>query len=124
MPSSCRRGVSLVAGETPTTEPGNPSNLPFGRTPKVLGRTAAPPLYVAAEYALLGWCVLGMVVDLLAARWGHAAFAGLNGAFFGYALWRFIGFRESLADLAQVRPGSLAPPQPASARPVPLAGPP
>lgn len=73
--------------------------IPFGRTPKVTGRTAAPPLYIAAEYVLLGMGLLGGIVDVAHGRWGHALFSLANAAMLAYAIDRFIGFAESREDL-------------------------
>lgn len=49
--------------------------IPFGRTLKVAGRTAAPVAYLVAEYALLGYLLYATAVEALAGRWGNAVFA-------------------------------------------------
>jgi len=73
--------------------------IPFGRTPKVQGRTAAAPLYILAEYALLlHWCV-GSVVDFLGGRWVHGMCAFGNAMFLLYAIVSFVGLKESKEDL-------------------------
>src|SRR5579884_418580 len=72
--------------------------IPFGRTPKIIGRTAAPALYIFLEYALLFHWLLGFAVDVFNRRWTHATFSFLNAAFLGWALFRFIGFAESKED--------------------------
>ena len=78
--------------------------IPFGRTPKVTGRTAAPALYIFLEYALLSHWLLGFAVDVLHRRWTHATFSLINAAFLGWALFQFIGLTESKEDiLAGVR---------------------
>jgi cellulose synthase (UDP-forming) len=71
----------------------------FLRTPKVTGRTAATAAYLFAEYALLGFCLLGGVVDALNARWLHSSFALINGDLLGYAVLVFIGLRASVEDV-------------------------
>ena len=71
----------------------------FGRTPKVEGRTAAPRLYLIAELAIVTYCIFGGGVDLIHARYMHAAFAFINGALLSYALGSFVGFREAAEDL-------------------------
>ncbi len=71
----------------------------FGRTPKITGRTMAPPLYLIAEYALLAHWLLGAIVDALHGRPAHAAFAAANAGFLAYGIVRFVGLRESWADL-------------------------
>jgi len=73
--------------------------IPFGRTPKVQGRTAAAPLYILAEYALLlHWCV-GTAVDFLGGRWVHGICALGNAIFLFYAIVSFVGLKESKEDL-------------------------
>ena len=72
---------------------------PFGRTPKVTGRTLTPALYLLAEFGLLAAWLSCAAADALHGRPLHAAFALGNTLFLGYAIRRFIGFRESWADL-------------------------
>ncbi|TLZ32418.1 MAG: hypothetical protein E6K29_01495 [Gammaproteobacteria bacterium] len=43
--------------------------LPFGRTPKVSNRTAAPALYLLAEYGMFLCWSLGAIRDFAAHRW-------------------------------------------------------
>ena len=73
--------------------------IPFRRTPKVLGRTSAPALYVALEYGLLLLCCVTGLLYASQGRWLSAAFALVNGALYGYAISSFIGLSESLQDL-------------------------
>ena len=73
--------------------------IPFGRTPKVEGRTRTPWPYVAAELGLLAYWSMGLIWDLLAGRWGHAGFQAANAALLTYAISRFIGWRQVLTDL-------------------------
>ncbi|UCB55881.1 MAG: glycosyltransferase family 2 protein [Thiotrichales bacterium] len=73
--------------------------IPFGRTPKVEGRTAVPRVYVLAVLALALWCAGFAVVDLAYERWGHAMFSVFNGAFLVYAITHYLGWRESVNDL-------------------------
>jgi cellulose synthase/poly-beta-1,6-N-acetylglucosamine synthase-like glycosyltransferase len=72
---------------------------PFGRTPKVLNRTAAPVRYLLAEYGMLIWWSLGAIFDFAARRWTHAAFAAFNTAFLGFAIYSYIGWSATLEDL-------------------------
>jgi hypothetical protein len=74
--------------------------IPFGRTPKVLGRTSAPAWCILAEFALAGYLVLNCLVDIYVGRWAHAIFAAGNAAFLGYAVGRFVGWRASLEDIS------------------------
>jgi len=71
----------------------------FGRTPKVVGRTAAPAGYVLAEAGLLAWWTFGALMELDAGHWLNGLFALANAAFLLYALVRFIGLREACEDL-------------------------
>jgi cellulose synthase (UDP-forming) len=72
---------------------------PFGRTPKVAGRTAAPALYVLAEYGLLGSWLVGATRDVMHGHYAHLAFALTNAGFLAYAIYRYIGWRNSVEDL-------------------------
>jgi len=75
---------------------------PFGRTPKITGRTAAPAGYVAAELALfLAW-LFGAVMELYYGRRLNAAFSLANATFLLYALVRFVGVRPAFHDLAPI----------------------
>jgi len=98
--------------------------IPFGRTPKVEDRTAAPARYLLAEYAMLIWWSLGLVFDLVARRWSHAAFAAFNTAFLGRAIFVFIGWSPTVKDLHaawRTRARSAAPADPPPPPPTPIA---
>ena len=71
---------------------------PFGRTPKVAGRTAAPADYVLAEYGLLGWWLVGATGDAMQGHYAHLAFALTNAGFLAYAIYHYIGWRNSVED--------------------------
>lgn len=73
--------------------------IPFGRTPKIQGRTAAAPLYIISAYVLLIQWLVGASFDLNDQYYAHAAFAAINAAFLLYAIRAFIGFRESWEDV-------------------------
>jgi cellulose synthase/poly-beta-1,6-N-acetylglucosamine synthase-like glycosyltransferase len=73
--------------------------IPFGRTPKVSGRTAAAPLYVIAAWALVLHWLVGAGVDFVEARWAHGAFAVVNAGFLLYALVWLVGLREAKEDV-------------------------
>jgi hypothetical protein len=73
--------------------------IPFGRTPKVEGRTAAPALYVAAEFAMLLWWTVASAKDFAMGQYAHAAFALVNAAFLAYAIRYYLGFRLGWGDL-------------------------
>jgi cellulose synthase/poly-beta-1,6-N-acetylglucosamine synthase-like glycosyltransferase len=78
--------------------------IPFGRTPKVKGRTAAAPLYVLAAYALMLHWFTGAGFDAVEGLWAHAIFAAANAGLMLYAIAVFVGFRESLEDLRASSP--------------------
>ena len=73
--------------------------IPFGRTPKVEGRTAMPAWAAVVEWGLFLYAVNATVWDAGAGRWYHAALASTTALTFGYALVRFVGVRESVEDL-------------------------
>jgi cellulose synthase (UDP-forming) len=75
------------------------TKIPFGRTPKVQGRTRIPRLCLVAELVLLALWSAGSAWDVAAARWGHAAFEAVNAGLLTYAVSRFIGWRFVVADL-------------------------
>ena len=72
---------------------------PFGRTPKVSGRTAVPARYVVAVYALLAFWLIGCAVDIAASRLVSALFVLANALMLAYAIKCFVGVRESRKDL-------------------------
>lgn len=73
--------------------------IPFGRTPKIRGRTAAPWRFMVAEYLLLAYVLMALVFDLIQGRYMHASFSMLNGAIFLYVVLRLIGLKESIGDI-------------------------
>src|SRR3569623_1928370 len=52
--------------------------IPFGRTPKVQGRTAAPPLYIIAGYVLFAQWAISGVLNFHDGHYAHAIFAVLS----------------------------------------------
>jgi cellulose synthase/poly-beta-1,6-N-acetylglucosamine synthase-like glycosyltransferase len=74
--------------------------IPFGRTPKVLDRTAAPMLYYMLEMALMMSFIWMTVVDAHRGSWGPAAFSALNAAIMYYAFTHFIGVKAMAEDFA------------------------
>lgn len=73
----------------------------FGRTPKVEGRTAAPPAYILAEYAMLAWWLAGAAAEWHQARPLHALFALGNAVFLHHAVHTFIGHRHAWEDVRE-----------------------
>jgi hypothetical protein len=84
----------------------------FKRTPKVVGRTAAPWIYVAFELALVIWWTLGLIFGFLQNHPVSATLAGLHALLLGYGLVRFIGVDAMNEDL-QVGLGEVFPSNPA-----------
>lgn len=72
--------------------------IPFGRTPKVPGRTAAPALYCLVELALLGYCTDMSVHAILLHHWAQAVFVSMNAAMMMYALFVFMGVKATIQD--------------------------
>jgi len=73
--------------------------IAFGRTPKILGRTAMAPLYVIAEYVLLLQWLTQVGMDAMGGLWFHALFVGVNAAALMYGITVFIGLQNSREDL-------------------------
>jgi cellulose synthase (UDP-forming) len=72
----------------------------FKRTPKVSGRTAAPPIYVVLPYVALVYLSLTVVWDSLAGNLLHAGLSVCNVMLLGYALRTFVGWRAAREDAA------------------------
>ena len=72
---------------------------PFGRTPKISERTVTPLIYLMAVYGFSAYCLLSFISDIQAARWMHASLSIVNGGILLYAIFRFIGLRESVQDV-------------------------
>jgi cellulose synthase (UDP-forming) len=73
----------------------------FGRTPKVESRTLAPPVHLLFQWLLLTYLVLAFLADCKQGHYAHAAFAVANSVFYAYGISRFIGWRDSYADLCR-----------------------
>ena len=73
--------------------------IPFCRTPKVPGRTAAPALYAAIELVLPLACFDIGASDITQHNWMQAQMAFVNGLFFCYALVSYIGVGAVLQDI-------------------------
>lgn len=73
--------------------------IPFGRTPKIKGRTAAGALYIIAAYALGAMWGLGALMSYTQGYPMLAAFAAMNAVFMVYAIRIFVGVAESREDL-------------------------
>lgn len=73
--------------------------IPFGRTPKVKDRTAAPTIYYVAELGIFLFFSGMLAKHMWEEDWNSAAFASLNVVLFGYALLEFIGLKALKEDL-------------------------
>lgn len=74
--------------------------VPFGRTPKVKGRTGAPALYYILELMLIGYFANRFMEEVADQDWPQIIFSGFNLALLIYALFVFIGIRPLIQDLA------------------------
>jgi cellulose synthase (UDP-forming) len=74
--------------------------IPFSRTPKVRGRTAAPAGYIFAGYALMLFCFYRGLWEVLGGRWMPAGFFAGSALVLLYAIGAFIGFRASWEDVS------------------------
>ncbi|UOQ61862.1 glycosyltransferase [Leucobacter rhizosphaerae] len=72
--------------------------IPFARTPKVTGRTAAPAIYVVLPYVIIGFSIFTAIRDYNLGNWGNAAFATFNAVLASWATLSFIGIRASIVD--------------------------
>ncbi|KAF0192227.1 MAG: glycosyltransferase [Gammaproteobacteria bacterium] len=77
----------------------NKKKIPFGRTPKVQGRTATPVFYLLMIYVLLLYWLIGAGFDFATGYRAHGTFALVNAAFLAAAIVSFIGLRASREDI-------------------------
>ena len=77
-------------------------HIPFGRTPKIQGRTAASPLYIIASYLLFLQFLAGGLYSIYKGFVYPGCFSLLNATFLLYAIMRFIGFKESIEDIMHI----------------------
>ena len=80
--------------------------IPFGRTPKVQDRVAAPAIYYLAEIAVVVYYGFQLVAYYKEGQYGSLVCAAINASIFMYAIFRFIGVRAMAEDLSasMVRP--------------------
>lgn len=74
------------------------SKIPFARTPKVTGRTAAPAIYVVLPYVIVAFSIFTAIRDIAAQNWGNAIFASFNAIMASWAIIAYIGIRASIVD--------------------------
>lgn len=75
------------------------AKIPFGRTPKVDGRTAVPWPYLLVPLGLLATWTMSAGVGLAEGRPAVALFTALNVALLAYALTVYVGWSELREDL-------------------------
>lgn len=80
------------------------AKIPFGRTPKVAGRTATPRRYLIAVLAMVAYWTSAAGWDLAGAAWTHLGYEAVNVALLSGAVWRYVGWRPLLQDLGLARP--------------------
>ena len=73
--------------------------IPFARTPKVSGRTAAPGFYVLVPILIVAFSAFTFWRDFTAQNWGNAAFAAFNAILCAWAIMAFIGVGNAIADM-------------------------
>lgn len=77
----------------------------FARTPKIDGRTAAPPSHLIFLAALLTTSVISAAANLWGGSLLFCVFSAVNAVFLAYGFWRLIGWRDAVED---IRAGILA----------------
>ncbi len=73
--------------------------IPFGRTPKITGRTAAPAIYCFVEVALLVLFSFSAIHKLMQGESAKAVLSMVNVAIFAYALIHLIGVKAIWEDM-------------------------
>jgi len=76
--------------------------IPFGRTPKVAGRTAAPAWAVLALWGLVTFTISGATLNAVSGNWFMFGFSLTTAMATGYALVAFVGIRESIEDIRAI----------------------
>lgn len=72
---------------------------PFGRTPKIEGRTRMSIGQVLVQWGVFSYFLFFSVADLISGRYAHALFCIFNLVFYFYGLTAFIPWREAWEDL-------------------------
>jgi hypothetical protein len=71
----------------------------FARTPKVPGRTAAPPVHIILPMVVLASVVLSTLRVIDHGGWAYGAYGILNCVCLGYAILIYIGVRAGFEDV-------------------------
>lgn len=72
---------------------------PFGRTPKIEGRTRMSAGQVLIQWGVFSYFLFFSAADLLSGRYAHALFCLFNLVFYFYGLTAFIPWKEAWEDL-------------------------
>ncbi|MDD4096519.1 MAG: glycosyltransferase family 2 protein, partial [Oscillospiraceae bacterium] len=72
---------------------------PFGRTPKIEGRTRMSTGQVLIQWGVFSYFLFFSAADLLSGRYAHALFCLFNLVFYFYGLTAFIPWKEAWEDL-------------------------
>jgi hypothetical protein len=64
---------------------------PFGRTPKIEGRTLTPPSFLAFHITAVVYLLISGLVGILLGHYVNGIFAAMNAAMFTYGLFTFMG---------------------------------
>jgi cellulose synthase (UDP-forming) len=91
--------VNLAGVLTSVRQGVSGSKIPFGRTPKVDGRTGVPRPYLLVPLALVVLWSAASAFSLATGRAAYAAFTAVNVALLAYALARFVGWQALQEDL-------------------------
>ena len=75
------------------------TKAPFGRTPKIEGRTRTSGTQVLIQWSVFAYLLFFSVADILSGRYMHAMFCLFNFVFYLYGLTAFIPWNESWDDL-------------------------
>ena len=73
--------------------------IPFGRTPKVVNRTAVAPVFILLEFFMIFLGISGAFMDILDGKYGFAVFALFNSCLLIFAVIKLIGLQACLEDL-------------------------
>ncbi|MGX1167919.1 cellulose synthase (UDP-forming) [Bradyrhizobium sp. USDA 372] len=71
----------------------------FARTPKIEGRTGAPPSHLIFLAGLLTTSLVSAAANLWGGSVLFCGFSAANAAFLLYGIWRLIGWRDAVEDI-------------------------
>lgn len=71
----------------------------FARTPKIEGRTAAPPSHLIFLAGLLTTSLVSAAANLWGGSVLFSSFSAANAVFLLYGIWRLIGWRDAVEDI-------------------------